>query len=94
MVDFITVLEKTNMPNTVIYDYYYEEMKQYDIDMYEWGDFKDSDIDIINYIMDNIINHLDQKTIDIMLLSAFAHHLDINIIRNSYNLIKYYFFGE
>ena len=40
MVDFITVLEKTNIPNTMIYNYYYEELKQYDIDMYKWGMLK------------------------------------------------------
>ena len=82
MVDFITVLEKTNIPNTMIYNYYYEELKQYDIDMYKWGDVKDGDINIINYIMDNInILYLEQNTIDIVLLSAFAQLQDINIIK-------------
>jgi len=82
MVDFITVLEKTNIPNTMIYNYYYEELKQYDIDMYKWGDVKNGDTDIINYIMDNINTlYLEQNTIDIVLLSAFAQLQDINIIK-------------
>jgi hypothetical protein len=46
-----------------------------------WGDVKEPDIEIINHIMDNIIYQLDQNTIDIILLYAFAYHIDINIIK-------------
>lgn len=48
--------------------------------MYEWGDVKEPGIEIINYIMDNVIDKIDQNTIDIILLYAFAYRLDINII--------------
>ena len=81
MSNIIEILKITNNYNNIIYKYYYDELKQYDIDMYEWGDVKEGDIEIINYIMDTVIDKIDQNTIDIILLYAFAYHLDINIIK-------------
>jgi len=85
MTDIIEILKTTNDYNTVIYNYYYEELKQYNIDMYKWGDAKDGDSNIINYIMDNINDKLDQKTIDIILVALFTQEQDINI---NINIIK------
>ncbi len=75
----VDMLENTNNYNNIIYDYYYDRLKQFNIDMYEWGDFEcDTDI---NYIMTNIEKYnLTQDTIDIILLSCFAEAQDINII--------------
>jgi hypothetical protein len=80
----IDILKKNpNNHNNIIYNYYYDRLKQYNIDMYEWGDFEcDTDI---NYIMTHILLHsnlynLTQETIDIILLSCFAEAHDINII--------------
>jgi len=87
MSNIIEILKITNNYNTVIYKYYYDELIQYDINMDMWGDGEEGNPNIINYIMDNIIDKLDQDTIDIILLYAFAYHLDINIIKK---LIKKY----
>ncbi len=81
MSNIIEILNITNNYNTVIYKYYYDELIQYDIDMYMWGDVKEGDVEIINYIMDNIIDKLDQITIDIILLASFAQQHDVNIIK-------------
>ena len=83
MPNIIEIIETTDNYNTIIYDYYYEELKQYNVDMNIWSHELEGNIEIIYYIMDNIIDKLDQKTIDIILLTLFAQTDDINI-----NIIK------
>ena len=62
--------------NDIIYNYFYDRLKQYNIDMYEWGNCDNIYINIYNILLYN----LTQETIDILLLYCFADAQDINII--------------